>query len=78
MSPESLSAIWADGVRALCNHLWQSTFFLGFVTYGARNHSQRHPALPGWADVWRPALWAFERLWTSRSTSVDTSSLFLA
>ena len=31
MTPESLSPIWADWVRALCNHLWQSTLFLGIV-----------------------------------------------
>ena len=31
MTPESLSPIWADGVRELCNHLWQSTLFLGIV-----------------------------------------------
>ena len=31
MTPESLSAIWADGVRELCNHLWQSTLFVGIV-----------------------------------------------
>jgi uncharacterized protein (TIGR03435 family) len=31
MTPESLSPIWADGVRELCNHLWQSTLFVGIV-----------------------------------------------
>jgi bla regulator protein blaR1 len=31
MTPESLSPIWADAVRELCNHLWQSTLFLGIV-----------------------------------------------
>ena len=31
MTPESLSPIWADWVRPLCNHLWQSTLFLGIV-----------------------------------------------
>jgi uncharacterized protein (TIGR03435 family) len=31
MTPESLSPILADGVRALCSHLWQSTLFLGIV-----------------------------------------------
>jgi uncharacterized protein (TIGR03435 family) len=31
MTAESLSPIWADGVPALCNHLWQSTLFLGIV-----------------------------------------------
>ena len=31
MIPESLSPIWADGLRELCNHLWQSTLFLGIV-----------------------------------------------
>jgi hypothetical protein len=31
MTPESLSLIWAGGVRELCNHLWQSTLFLGIV-----------------------------------------------
>jgi len=31
MTPESLSPIWAGGVRELCNHLWQSTLFLGIV-----------------------------------------------
>jgi uncharacterized protein (TIGR03435 family) len=31
MTPESLSPMWADGVRALCNHLWQSTLFVGIV-----------------------------------------------
>jgi uncharacterized protein (TIGR03435 family) len=31
MTPESLSPLWANGVRALCNHLWQSTLFLGIV-----------------------------------------------
>ena len=31
MTPESLSPIWADGIRELCNHLWQSTLFLGIV-----------------------------------------------
>jgi uncharacterized protein (TIGR03435 family) len=31
MTLESLSPIWADGVRELCNHLWQSTLFVGIV-----------------------------------------------
>src|SRR5580658_3670301 len=31
MTPESLSPIWAGWVRELCNHLWQSTLFLGIV-----------------------------------------------
>ena len=31
MTPSSLSPIWAGGVRALCNHLWQSTLFLCIV-----------------------------------------------
>ena len=31
MTPESLSPIWAAGVRELCIHLWQSTLFLGIV-----------------------------------------------
>ncbi len=31
MTPESLSPMWADGVRGLCNHLWQSTLFVGVV-----------------------------------------------
>jgi bla regulator protein BlaR1 len=31
MTPASLSPIWAGGVRELCNHLWQSTLFLGIV-----------------------------------------------
>jgi uncharacterized protein (TIGR03435 family) len=31
MTPESLSPIWAAGVRELCRHLWQSTLFLGIV-----------------------------------------------
>ena len=31
MTPESLSPIWADGVRESCNHLWQSTLFVGIV-----------------------------------------------
>src|SRR5580698_663388 len=31
MTPESLSPIWAEGVRESCNHLWQSTLFLGIV-----------------------------------------------
>jgi bla regulator protein BlaR1 len=31
MTPASLSPIWAGEVRELCNHLWQSTLFLGIV-----------------------------------------------
>ncbi len=31
MTLESLSPIWTDGVRGVCNHLWQSTLFLGIV-----------------------------------------------
>ena len=31
MTPESLSPIWAVGVRELCRHVWQSTLFLGIV-----------------------------------------------
>jgi len=31
MTPESLSPIWAGEVREVCNHLWQSTLFLGIV-----------------------------------------------
>jgi uncharacterized protein (TIGR03435 family) len=31
MIPESLSPMWADGVRELFDHLWQSTLFLGIV-----------------------------------------------
>jgi hypothetical protein len=31
MTPESLSPLWADGVRELCNHLWQSTLFVVIV-----------------------------------------------
>ena len=31
MISESLPPIWANGVRELCNHLWQSTLFLGIV-----------------------------------------------
>jgi uncharacterized protein (TIGR03435 family) len=31
MTPESLSPIWAAGLRELCRHLWQSTLFLGIV-----------------------------------------------
>ncbi len=31
MTPESLAPIWANGVRELCNHLWQSTFFVGMA-----------------------------------------------
>ena len=31
MTPGPLSPIWTDGVRELCNHLWQSTLFLGIV-----------------------------------------------
>jgi uncharacterized protein (TIGR03435 family) len=31
MNPESFSPMWADGVRELCRHLWQSTLFLGIV-----------------------------------------------
>jgi uncharacterized protein (TIGR03435 family) len=31
MTPETLSPIWADGVRESCNHLWQSTLFVGIV-----------------------------------------------
>jgi bla regulator protein BlaR1 len=31
MMPETLSPVWADGVRAVCNHLWQSTLFASIV-----------------------------------------------
>src|ERR1700757_4966245 len=31
MIAESLSPIWADGLRELCHHLWQSTLFLSIV-----------------------------------------------
>jgi hypothetical protein len=31
MIAESLSPIWADGLRDLCHHLWQSTLFLSIV-----------------------------------------------
>jgi uncharacterized protein (TIGR03435 family) len=31
MTPESLSPVWAVGVRELCSHLWQSTLFVGIV-----------------------------------------------
>jgi bla regulator protein BlaR1 len=31
MTPASLSPIWAGEVCELCNHLWQSTLFLGIV-----------------------------------------------
>ncbi len=31
MMPGSLPPIWMDAARALCNHLWQSTVFLGIV-----------------------------------------------
>jgi uncharacterized protein (TIGR03435 family) len=31
MTLEPLSPAWASGVRELCNHLWQSTLFLGIV-----------------------------------------------
>jgi hypothetical protein len=32
MTLEALSPLWADGVRELCNHLWQSTLFFGIAS----------------------------------------------
>jgi len=31
MTFESLSPMWMDAARELCNHLWQSTLFAGMV-----------------------------------------------
>lgn len=53
MTLESLSPIWAGGIRALCNHLWQSTIFLGIIALLALLLRKNHARIRYW--LWMAA-----------------------